>query len=125
VFENVVVQPRDAREASDVFYRQRMGDVLLTYENEVVLTNQARFRLCALLLPLDVPSPPLLLAHPILGALPSRNAHMATHTFALVRPPHKPRAQVYGGDKALPYAVPSPNVRISCPLALVRFAFLF
>lgn len=40
VFDNVVVQPRDAREASDVFYRQRIGDVLLTYENEVVLTNQ-------------------------------------------------------------------------------------
>jgi ABC-type sulfate transport system substrate-binding protein len=35
-----VVQPRDAREASDVFYRQRIGDVLLTYENEVVLTNE-------------------------------------------------------------------------------------
>jgi hypothetical protein len=42
VFDNVLVQPRDAREASDVFYRQRLGDVLLTYENEVVLTNQVR-----------------------------------------------------------------------------------
>jgi hypothetical protein len=42
VFDNVVVQPRDAREASDVFYRQRIGDILLTYENEVVLTNQVR-----------------------------------------------------------------------------------
>ncbi len=40
MFDNVVVQPRDAREASDVFYRQKVGDVLLTYENEVVLTNQ-------------------------------------------------------------------------------------
>ncbi|KIY99437.1 Sulfate-binding protein Flags: Precursor [Monoraphidium neglectum] len=66
VFDNVVVQPRDAREASDVFYRQRIGDVLLTYENEVVLTNE-----------------------------------------------------VYGKQKALPYVVPSPNVRIACPLALV------
>lgn len=66
VFDNVLIQPRDAREASDVFYRQRLGDVLLTYENEVVLTNQ-----------------------------------------------------VYGQDKALPYVVPSPNVRIECPLALV------
>lgn len=26
VFENVVVQPRDAREASDVFYRQKIGE---------------------------------------------------------------------------------------------------
>ncbi|KAG2486189.1 hypothetical protein HYH03_015151 [Edaphochlamys debaryana] len=40
VFENVVVQPRDAREASDVFYKQKVGDVLLTYENEVILTNE-------------------------------------------------------------------------------------
>jgi len=39
VFNNVVVQPRDAREASDVFYKQKVGDVLLTYENEVILTN--------------------------------------------------------------------------------------
>ncbi|GIL85079.1 hypothetical protein Vretimale_9890 [Volvox reticuliferus] len=65
VFENVVVQPRDAREASDVFYKQKVGDVLLTYENEVILTNE-----------------------------------------------------VYG-DKALPYLVPSYNIRIECPLALV------
>lgn len=27
--------------------------------------------------------------------------------------------QVYGEEKALPYVVPSPNVRIECPLALV------
>lgn len=41
VFERVPVQPRDAREASDVFYNQRKGDVLITYENEVRLTNWA------------------------------------------------------------------------------------
>lgn len=40
VFSHVVVQPRDAREASDVFYKQKAGDVLLTYENEIVLTNE-------------------------------------------------------------------------------------
>ena len=39
MFENVPVQPRDAREASDVFYKQNLGDVLLNYENEVRLTN--------------------------------------------------------------------------------------
>jgi ABC-type sulfate transport system substrate-binding protein len=49
VFDNVLVQPRDAREASDVFYRQRLGDVLLTYENEVVLTNQVRLGLSIIL----------------------------------------------------------------------------
>eukprot|EP00195_Chlamydomonas_chlamydogama_P009412 CAMPEP_0202890210 /NCGR_PEP_ID=MMETSP1392-20130828/709_1 /ASSEMBLY_ACC=CAM_ASM_000868 /TAXON_ID=225041 /ORGANISM="Chlamydomonas chlamydogama, Strain SAG 11-48b" /LENGTH=428 /DNA_ID=CAMNT_0049573747 /DNA_START=132 /DNA_END=1418 /DNA_ORIENTATION=+ len=65
VFDNVVVQPRDAREASDVFYKQRVGDVLLTYENEVILTNE-----------------------------------------------------VYG-DKALPYVIPTENVRIECPIAVV------
>ncbi|KAK2078345.1 hypothetical protein QBZ16_003185 [Prototheca wickerhamii] len=39
VYENVFIQPRDAREASDVFYKQQRGDVLLTYENEAVFTN--------------------------------------------------------------------------------------
>ncbi|KAK9821298.1 hypothetical protein WJX81_003983 [Elliptochloris bilobata] len=41
VFERVPVQPRDAREASDVFYKQGNGDALLNYENEVFFTNQA------------------------------------------------------------------------------------
>lgn len=31
--------PRDAREASDVFYTQKFGDALLTYENEALFTN--------------------------------------------------------------------------------------
>ena len=39
VFMNVVVQPRDAREASDAYYKQGVGDCLLTYENEVIATN--------------------------------------------------------------------------------------
>ena len=34
------MQPRDAREASDVFYKQGAGDVLLNYENEVYFTNK-------------------------------------------------------------------------------------
>lgn len=102
VFDNVVVQPRDAREASDVFYRQRIGDVLLTYENEVVLTNQ-------------VGAP--------LGA--GGGARAKAHTrhppaCSATTPRRAAQRQVYGDDKALPYVVPSPNVRISCPLALVR-----
>ena len=40
MFERVPVQPRDAREASDVFYKQGTGDVLLNYENEVYFTNR-------------------------------------------------------------------------------------
>eukprot|EP00887_Chlorella_sp_A99_P007787 scaffold20.g7787.t1 len=39
VFDRVEIQPRDAREASDVFYHQGFGDALLTYENEAVFTN--------------------------------------------------------------------------------------
>lgn len=41
VFHRVPIQPRDAREASDVFYNQHQGDVLLNYENEVFMTNDS------------------------------------------------------------------------------------
>ncbi|MDX1977690.1 MAG: sulfate ABC transporter substrate-binding protein [Pseudanabaenaceae cyanobacterium bins.68] len=40
VFRNVPILPRDAREASDVFLKQGQGDVLLNYENELILANQ-------------------------------------------------------------------------------------
>ncbi|NJO77587.1 MAG: sulfate ABC transporter substrate-binding protein [Cyanobacteria bacterium RM1_2_2] len=40
VFENVPVLPKDAREATDVFFKQGQGDVLLNYENEVLLAKQ-------------------------------------------------------------------------------------
>lgn len=40
VFKNVPVLPRDAREASDVFFKQGQGDVLINYENEVLLAGQ-------------------------------------------------------------------------------------
>ncbi|MEY2831692.1 MAG: hypothetical protein RLZZ574_950 [Cyanobacteriota bacterium] len=39
VYANVPVLPEDAREASDVFYQQQQGDVLINYENEVLLAN--------------------------------------------------------------------------------------
>lgn len=32
--------PKDAREASDVFFKQGQGDVLINYENEVILAAQ-------------------------------------------------------------------------------------
>ena len=41
VFHRVPIQPRDAREASDVFYTQAQGDILLNYENEVFMTNNS------------------------------------------------------------------------------------
>ncbi|MEB3145889.1 MAG: sulfate ABC transporter substrate-binding protein [Cylindrospermopsis raciborskii 1523720] len=40
VFKNVVVLPKDAREASDAFYKKNQGDVLLNYENELILAAQ-------------------------------------------------------------------------------------
>ncbi len=40
VIKNAPVLPRDAREASDVFFKQGQGDVLINYENEVLLAAQ-------------------------------------------------------------------------------------
>ena len=40
VFKNTPVLPRDARESSDVFFKQGQGDVLINYENEVILAAQ-------------------------------------------------------------------------------------
>jgi sulfate transport system substrate-binding protein len=40
VYENAVVLARDAREASDAFFKQGQGDVLVTYENEAILVRQ-------------------------------------------------------------------------------------
>jgi sulfate transport system substrate-binding protein len=37
VYQSVPVLPRDAREATDVFYQRGQGDVLINYENEVLL----------------------------------------------------------------------------------------
>jgi sulfate/thiosulfate transport system substrate-binding protein len=40
ILKNVPVLPKDSREASDVFYKQGQGDVLINYENEVLLAKQ-------------------------------------------------------------------------------------
>lgn len=39
VFKNVPILPKDARESSDVFFKQGQGDVLINYENEVILAG--------------------------------------------------------------------------------------
>lgn len=39
VIKNAPVLPKDARESSDVFFKQGQGDVLLNYENEVILAG--------------------------------------------------------------------------------------
>lgn len=40
VFKNVPLLPKDAREASDVFYKQGQGNILINYENELILAQQ-------------------------------------------------------------------------------------
>jgi len=40
VFRNVPILPKDAREATDTFFQKGQGDVLLNYENEVILAAQ-------------------------------------------------------------------------------------
>jgi len=39
VYKNVPVLPKDARESTDVFYSRGQGDVLINYENEVLLAK--------------------------------------------------------------------------------------
>jgi sulfate/thiosulfate transport system substrate-binding protein len=39
VYKNVPILTRDAREASDVFFKQGQGDALINYENEVILAG--------------------------------------------------------------------------------------
>jgi sulfate/thiosulfate-binding protein len=39
VLKNAPVLPKDAREASDAFLKKQQGDVLINYENEVILAN--------------------------------------------------------------------------------------
>ncbi|HYW19483.1 MAG TPA: sulfate ABC transporter substrate-binding protein [Nodularia sp. (in: cyanobacteria)] len=40
VYKNVPILTKDAREAADVFAKQGQGDVLINYENEVILAQQ-------------------------------------------------------------------------------------
>jgi sulfate/thiosulfate transport system substrate-binding protein len=52
IYRNTVVLSKDAREASDVFFKQGQGDVLITYENEAILIGQKGEKL-------DYISPPI------------------------------------------------------------------
>lgn len=40
VYRNVPILARDAREASDAFFKQGQGDALINYENEILLASQ-------------------------------------------------------------------------------------
>jgi len=39
-YKNVPVLPKDAREASDIFFKQGQGDALINYENEIILAAE-------------------------------------------------------------------------------------
>ncbi|OUL19819.1 sulfate-binding protein [Nostoc sp. RF31YmG] len=40
VYQNVPVLTKDAREASDLFFQKNQGDVLINYENEIILAEK-------------------------------------------------------------------------------------
>jgi sulfate transport system substrate-binding protein len=40
VYGNVNVLAKDARDATDIFFRRKQGDVLINYENELILASQ-------------------------------------------------------------------------------------
>jgi len=40
VFKNVPILTKDAREATDAFFKQGQGDALINYENEIILASQ-------------------------------------------------------------------------------------
>ncbi len=40
VYQNVPVLAKDARESTDIFFRQEKGDILINYENEFILSHQ-------------------------------------------------------------------------------------
>ncbi|BAY10145.1 sulfate ABC transporter substrate-binding protein [Calothrix sp. NIES-2098] len=40
VYKNTPILTKDAREASDLFFQQKQGDVLINYENEIALAQQ-------------------------------------------------------------------------------------
>ena len=45
VYKNAPVLTKDAREASDLFFKEGQGDVLINYENEVILAGMNRQKL--------------------------------------------------------------------------------
>jgi sulfate/thiosulfate transport system substrate-binding protein len=54
IYQNSVVLAKDARESSDVFFKQGQGDVLLTYENEAILIAKKGEKLDYLSPPLNI-----------------------------------------------------------------------
>lgn len=61
VYKNVPILTKDAREATDVFLKQGQGDVLINYENEVLLAQQKK----AAKLTYVIPEPNISIDNPI------------------------------------------------------------
>ncbi|MBD2357311.1 sulfate ABC transporter substrate-binding protein [Tolypothrix sp. FACHB-123] len=49
VYNNVPILARDAREATDAFFKQGQGDVLINYENEIILASQKGEKVTAII----------------------------------------------------------------------------
>jgi sulfate/thiosulfate transport system substrate-binding protein len=45
VYKNTPILTKDAREASDLFFQKNQGDVLINYENEVILAQKTSLKL--------------------------------------------------------------------------------
>jgi sulfate/thiosulfate transport system substrate-binding protein len=89
VYRNVPVFSRDAREATDAFFHQGQGDLLINYEQEVLLAKSK-----GEVLPYSIPSPTIAIEIPV--AIVDRNveAHRTTLVAtAFVRYLFGPEAQ--------------------------------
>jgi sulfate/thiosulfate transport system substrate-binding protein len=49
VYKNVPILARDAREATDAFFKQGQGDALINYENEIILAQQKGEKVTAII----------------------------------------------------------------------------
>jgi sulfate/thiosulfate transport system substrate-binding protein len=54
IYQNTVVLAKDAREATDVFFKQGQGDVLVTYENEAILIGKKGEKLSYVSPPINI-----------------------------------------------------------------------
>jgi sulfate transport system substrate-binding protein len=70
VYRNVPVLARDAQEATSTFFRQGEGDVLLNYENEVLLATQR-----GMALNYKMPDPNIRIATPVALINPNVDRH--------------------------------------------------
>jgi sulfate transport system substrate-binding protein len=67
IFKNVTILAKDAREATDAFFKQGQGDALINYENEIILASQKGQKLSYL-----IPSVNISIDNPI--AIVDKNA---------------------------------------------------